>query len=673
MRCRSAGEASPVSPRGSFLDAERHTMLLERCASFGLVEQIYTQILSYCALSQSAAGRATSWSQRQETNILFSDMKSSFQALADFLEDALLTVLRTSETKLETMEADHRSRVVELEFYKLLQDVLFEQLLEEGLIREMIHTKRFELVSEEHVEAMANQIITQVFRKFAVQLPSLGSKRSAGSQNVPSLPLLNMNNSSANQPEALDRLNMASRCSIDDIYTTPRTSRYADKPLTSRESHHRPQPREIRGGRAIQGMTSGAVTERHDAMGETSELVMRTSLARRRELMVSQGSVVSELEFTELTPEQQSNLSQKLSTLSFDVATLSFPAQCDVVKFCFHQAGVASWYELSALPLHSFIAEAAAMHRKNDVMHGRDGPSSWSGTVRWCHLLHWMLKAGASRFLTYFDVFAMLVAIIQVGTHMDIASTNWGKSSTTNQQVRSRLSISTLLAKVNSFLDMGGGIFTALTGCEVHAMKKKLATCFESSKSLYSPPTHPTDVELARIKSFILSMPAGSNVAHNRILQKRSSKSRPVLIQLLFHATSVGTLGMDVETIALPNLQLLLQHSQVPLFQRPRRALHHLVNVVSVLLDHIQSLGVASIGPLLANVNMLKMLQEKELKLATIKHKEQIIMHGALASKPQKRKARGANKGNAGPTSKVCALPPLASRHTFGSGRDHKA
>ena len=53
--------------------------------------------------------------------------------------------------------------------------------------------------------------------------------------------------------------------------------------------------------------------------------------------MVSQGSVVSELEFTELSPELQSKLAQQLGSVAFDVSELSFASQCDCVKFCFHQ------------------------------------------------------------------------------------------------------------------------------------------------------------------------------------------------------------------------------------------------------------------------------------------------------------------------------------------------
>lgn len=195
-------------------------------------------------------------------------------------------------------------------------------------------------------------------------------------------------------------------------------------------------------------------------------------------------------------------------------------------------------------------------------------------------------------------------------------------------------------------------------------MKKKLATCFESSKSLFTAPTHPTESEQQRIKNFIHSMPVGSNVAHNRTLQRRSSKSRPLLIQLLFHATSVATLAMDVETIAAPTLLHLLQQSGVPAWKRPQRALHHLSKVVAVLLECIQSLGVAAVQPLLANLNLLKTHQEKELKSFASKHKDQLMLHGILTKKQHRARKHKSPKDKA-KSSQVCHLPPLASRPTF--------
>ena len=211
-------------------------------------------------------------------------------------------------------------------------------------------------------------------------------------------------------------------------------------------------------------------------MAACLESILNTKL---RELMVSQGSVVSELEFTELKPETQQQLGKQLQSLEFDVTQLEFGEQCDVVKFCFHRLGVCSWYELSAVLLHSFVAEAAAMHRRQDALHpvGQQGASSWGTTVQWCHLLYWILKVGgAARFLTYFDVFAMLVAVVQVGTHQ---SSCWvlGERGG-NSGARLRMRLSTLLKKVNEYIEKRGGIFQSLTGSEISAMKRKLANCF---------------------------------------------------------------------------------------------------------------------------------------------------------------------------------------------------
>lgn len=622
MRCRSAGQAGHEPP-----DSEKHNFLLDQCANFGMLDELYCQLVAYVQLSPDGMGpmsQGLSWSKKQQTAILQTEMKATFGSFQSYLQDTLLPKLRLNGKKDETINQDHKARVVEAEFYSALQGVLVEQMQNDSRVRSAVSAvcglQQYEQLSPDQLLEVSEHIVTQVFGMLALPMESLGvqkrSKRSAvkslrlpalGSPHPPSSPL-----------QLPDRLTLASRCSTEDIYNTPRISSHRGSvPRTTLTEHNNvSMPNSARAHPPVQQLLSA----------QTDPPASPSTLAGRRQLMASQGSVVEDgVEFTELSPQKRNKLQQQLSSISFDVSTLAQAELCDVVKFCFHSLGVASWYELSAAAVHALVTDAAAVHYQQDMRNPPpSGCSSWALTVRWCHMLYWMLKVGgAARFLTYFDVFALLVAITQVGTHQRCCWLSSGARCNSNGQARLRMRLSTLLSTLHHYVGAAGGVFSSLTATEIASMKRKLTNCFEACKQLcLGKPLTLSPEQQQQLAS--VKIPASCNIAHNRALQRSSSRFRSTLMRLLFHASAVGAVGME-QDIGMQTVQWTLAVAQVPTEELTVYAQRYLQQSTT-LFRGLEGLGLSNVAPLLTNMELLAQHYAKQAHLQGQK-KQKIRRH----------------------------------------------
>jgi len=324
MRCRSAGQAGREPP-----EAEKHSFLLDQCANFGLLDNLYCQLVSYVQLSPEGigpTGQGLSWSKKQQSAILQTELKATFGSFQSYLQDALLPKLRLNEKKDETINQDHKARVVEAEFYSALQGVLVEQMQNDSRVRSAVAAvcglQQYEQLSHPQLLAVSEHVVAEVFGMLALPMEPLGvhkpSKRPSakdlqlpllGSPHPPSSPLPNRLALASRS----SRLALASRCSTEDIYNTPRIS-----------SHRESAPQMMMNVDNYASMPNSA--RAHPSVPrlfpvQADPPASRNTLAGRRQLMASQGSVVEDgVEFTELSQQKRNKLQQQLSSINFDVA-----------------------------------------------------------------------------------------------------------------------------------------------------------------------------------------------------------------------------------------------------------------------------------------------------------------------------------------------------------------
>jgi len=603
MRCRSAGQAGHEVP-----DSEKHNFLLDQCANFGLLDELYCQLVAYVQLSPDGMGpmaQGLSWSKKQQTAILQTEMKATFGSFQSYLQDTLLPKLRLNGKKDETINQDHKARVVEAEFYQALQGTLVEQMQSDSRVQAAVAAvcglQQYQTLSLEQLLGVSEHIVTQVFGMLAMPMESLGVQKHSKLPSVKSLqlPALGSPHPPSSPLHLPDRLAGASRCSTEDIYNTPRISSHRGSVPRSmmNDDHTASMPNSARAHPTVQRLLPT----------EMDPPASPNTLAGRRQLMASQGSVVEDgVEFTELSQQKRTKLQQQLSSLNFDVSTLPRTELCDVVKFCFHSLGVASWYELSAAAVHSLVTEAASVHYAQD-MRGPPPPgcSSWALTVHWCHMVYWMLKVGGvARFLTYFDVFALLTAITQVGTHQRCCWLSAGAHSNSNDQARLRMRLSTQLSTLHHYVGAAGGVFNSLTPTEIASMKRKLTNCFEACKQLcLGQPMTLTSEQQQQLAMGMAKIPSSSNIAHNRALQRSSSRFRSTLMRLLFHASAVGSVGLE-QSIGMQTVQWTLAVAQVSKEELAVYAQRYLQQSTT-LFRGLKGLGLSNVAPLLTNMELL--------------------------------------------------------------------
>jgi len=640
MRCRSAGQAGHEPP-----DSEKHNFLLDQCANFGMLDELYCQLVAYVQLSPDGMGpmgQGLSWSKKQQTAILQTEMKATFGSFQTYLQDTLLPKLRLNGKKDETINQDHKARVVEAEFYSALQGVLVEQMQNDSRVQSAVSAvcglQQYEQLSQDQLLEVSEHIVTTVFGMLALPMESLGVQKRSKRPAVKSLqlPVLGSPHPPNSPLQLPDRLALASRCSTEDIYNTPRIS-----------SHRGSVPRPMMNDHNNVSMPNTA--RAHPSVQKLLQEVQMdppaspNTLAGRRQLMASQGSVVEDgVEFTELSPQKRNKLQQQLSSINFDVSsTLTQAELCDVVKFCFHSLGVASWYELSAAAVHSLVTDAAAVHCQQDMRSPPPpGCSSWALTVRWCHMLYWLLKVGgAARFLTYFDVFALLIAITQVGTHQRCCWMSSGAHCNSNEQARLRMRLSTLLSTLHHYVGAAGGVFGSLSPTEIASMKRKLTNCFEACKQLcLGQPMALSSEQQQQLASGMAKIPASSNIAHNRALQRSSSRFRSTLMRLLFHASAVGAVGME-QAIGMQTVQWTLAVAHVSKQELAVYAQRYLQQSTT-LFRGLKGLGLSSVAPLLTNM-------------------EQLNQHYATQAHLQGQKKQKIRRHKKNHHSNEFALPPL--------------
>jgi len=641
MRCQSAGQVGREQPA-----VERHSHLLDQCANFGLLDNLYTQLVLYTQLSPSDTMCGRSWSKKQQATILHGELRATFTSLQQYLQDALLPKLRMNEKKEETISQDHKARVVESEFYTALQGVLIEQMLNDSRVRAAVTAvcglQQYEQLNEQQFLNVCEHVVAEVLGMFGRPMEPLGLRKQTHHPPDPSAASSSLHLPSLGAPHPPssplpDRLGAMSRCSTEDIYNTPRINSHrgaAPNPRQTRRAELTTQPNSAR-------------TPPAPRMPCEPPLSANT-LAGRRQLMASQGSVVEDgLEFTELSSDRRECLTKLLASTTFDVTTLSETELCDVVKFCFHNLGVCSWYELSAAAVHSLVAEAASVHRQQDLNNPPPaGCSSWAHTVHWCHMLYHMLKVGgAARFLTYFDVFALLVAITQVGTLQRCCWLSGGLGSqAANGQARLRMKLSTLLTTLHHYVQGAVGVFASLTSTEISSMKRKLTNCFEACKRLcQGEPVHLSAEQQQQMATGMAKVPSNSNIAHDRALQRSSSRFRSTLMRLLFHGSAVAVGGVEQE-LALKAMDWRLEVAAVSKEQWPTYALQHMQQS-SALFSGLRALGLSGVSPMLSNMQKLGALYSAKVRNGKQGHN--------VKQRARKHKKKAANE---------LVLPPLVAR-----------
>lgn len=78
-----------------------------------MLDELYCQLVAYVQLSPDGMGpmsQGLSWSKKQQTAILQTEMKATFGSFQSYLQDTLLPKLRLNGKKDETINQDHKAR-----------------------------------------------------------------------------------------------------------------------------------------------------------------------------------------------------------------------------------------------------------------------------------------------------------------------------------------------------------------------------------------------------------------------------------------------------------------------------------------------------------------------------------------------------------------------------------